>query len=77
MALVVLAKFTTRAEAETAAGALRASGAPAFVFDDGPGGSAYNLPLSGEGFRLLVPAEWKARAQAALAALRAGAGEAD
>ncbi|MEJ0022421.1 MAG: hypothetical protein WDN76_02550 [Alphaproteobacteria bacterium] len=40
MALVEVAKFTTKSEAESAAGALRAIGAPIFVFDDGLGGAA-------------------------------------
>jgi hypothetical protein len=71
MALVEIAKFTTKSEAESAAGALRAIGAPIFVFDDGLGGAAYNLALSPEGFRLMTSDNWKDRAQAELARLTA------
>lgn len=71
MALVEIAKFTTRFEAEAAAGALRATGAPVFVFDDGLGGAGYTLGLSAEGFRLLAPAALKDELMAELARLRA------
>ncbi len=75
MALVEIAKFTTKSEAEAAAGALRATGAPVFVFDDGLGGAAYNLALSAEGFRVLAPAALKDELQAALASMRAAAAQ--
>jgi hypothetical protein len=73
MALVEIAKFTTKSEAEAAAGALRTGGAPVFVFDDGLGGAAYNLALSAEGYRVLAPAELKEELQEALASFRAAA----
>ncbi len=71
MALVEVAKFTTKSEAESAAGALRAIGAPIFVFDDGLGGAAYNMALSPEGFRLMTADDWKERVQDELARLTA------
>jgi hypothetical protein len=79
MKLIEVAKFTTRSEAALAAAALRASGVPATMFDDSPGGSAYNFPFSGDGFRVMAPADWGERARAALADIKAAAptGEAD
>lgn len=75
MALVEIAKFTTKSEAESAAGALRAIGAPVFVFGDGLSIAAYSMPFSPEGFRLMAPAEWKQRVQDELARLTAAFGE--
>lgn len=71
MALIEIARFTTKSEAESAAGALRAVGAPVFVFGDGLGAAAYALPFSAEGFRVMAPAEWKQRVQDELARLTA------
>lgn len=73
MSLVEIAKFTTRGEAELAAGALRAYGAPAVAFDDSLGAAAYTFSFSGEGFRVMAPAEWKERAIALLEQIRSEA----
>ena len=55
MALVEIALFTTRSEAEVAAASLRALGIQAVTFDEGIGAAAYYVGLSGKGFRVLAP----------------------
>jgi hypothetical protein len=74
MALVEIALFNSRPEAEIAAGALRAGGFTAVTFDDGIGGAAYNTGLSGPtGYRLLGLDAEKEDALAFLRQLQTGA----
>jgi hypothetical protein len=68
MALVEIATFTTRAEAEVAAAALRACGIDAVMFEDALG-SAYSFPMSGRGHAVMAPAAQKEQALETLASL--------
>jgi hypothetical protein len=72
MALVEIATFPTRAEAEVAAAALRAHGIEAVMFEDALG-SAYSFPLSGRGFPVMAPAAAKDQALETLASLSTAA----
>jgi hypothetical protein len=76
MALVEIATFTSRSEAEVAAAALRACGLQAVTFDDGIGGAAYQTGLSEAGFRVLGLASEKEEAIATLEQLQANPPEA-
>jgi hypothetical protein len=69
MALVEVALFPTRSEAEVAAAALRAYGIDANLYDDALG-QAYRSPLSGRGFAVFAPAAVKEEAQALLKSMR-------
>jgi hypothetical protein len=75
MALVEIAVFTSRSEAEVAAAALRACGFQAVTFDDSIGGAAYRTGLSEAGFRVLGPAAEKEEAVDTLRQLQANAPE--
>lgn len=70
MALVEIALFPTRSEAEVAAATLRAFGMDAHLFDDVLG-QAYRSPLSGgKGFAVMAPEEVRDEARALLETMR-------
>jgi hypothetical protein len=69
MALVEIALFSTRSEAEVAAAALRAFGVDAHLFEDALG-QAYRSPLSNRGFAIMAPEADKAEAIELLASMR-------
>lgn len=68
--LVEVARFTTLSEAHVAAGALRATGVPAEVFDDGLGGVNWMMQQAVGGFRLVTPEQDAPEARAMISQMR-------